>query len=412
MIAAASALRLTAALIAQGDLAAVELSVPTPPPETGTRWTSARLRLAAGSEWDTNARRAVQGEDVQGGAVAFPNASRPFDVVSDGLVRVVVDSAGSLRFNERHSLRGHYVLGLKRFFSESTEDLLVQEVGLTSEQRWLSSVRTTLNGAYKGSRIRSQLRDYDVLTGGLGTYFRFSSSVTADVQARLTRFIFSAESRFNYWGPRASLGVTYRPYRRVSIAVRGGATGRFYDGRALVEGVFVGTSGDENPDATILTFCENPEAELEDGYRCTPAGQRRDIEAIASLSISYRGPFLLSAQYLLRLQRSNSDFENIDRHRIELTATFPLPWRLTVNALGALQFNQGVSITDQKFLADADENQNNLNIGIQRPIFDDLYLEARYSLFTNQFSSADVTFFRHTAYLGLGYRADLVDVSR
>ena len=110
----------------------------------------------------------------------------------------------------------------------------------------------------------------------------------------------------------------------------------------------------------------------------------------------------------MRLQRSNSDFENIDRHRIEITATFGLPGRFTVNVLGALQINDGVSITDQKFLADDDENQNSLNVGVQRPIFGDAYAEARYALFTNQFSTADASFIRHTVYLGVGVRADLL----
>ncbi|MEL7372761.1 MAG: hypothetical protein AAFN74_27800, partial [Myxococcota bacterium] len=150
------------------------------------------------------------------------------------------------------------------------------------------------------------------------------------------------------------------------------------------------------------------EAEREAGYICTPAGRRLDFEITGALSISYRGPFLLSAQYLLRLQRSNSDFENIDRHRVEVTATVALPLGITANLLGALQFNQGVSITDQKFLADADENQNSFNLGLQRALDDDLYLEGRYALFTNQFTAAEVTFFRHTFYVGLGYRANLL----
>ncbi len=378
-----------------------------------TRWTLGRLRLAAGSEWDTNARRAIQGADAEGDNVAFPLASRPFDVVSDGLVRVVVDSAGALQFGANHGLRGHYVLGAKRFFTESTEDLLVQEIGLASQHRWSKSFQLGLNGTYKGSRIRSGLRDYDVLTGGVGGTVRLAKHWRVDLQARLTRFLFAAETRFNYWGPRGSLGLSFRPRRGFSFSLRGGATSRLYDGRALVEGVFVDATGTPVGGAeTILTFCENPEAVRQQGYVCEPAGRRRDVEFTGSAGISYRGAFLVSAQYLLRLQRSNSDFENIDRHRLELTATFVLPGQITMNILGSLQFNQGVSITDQKFLADSDENQNSVNVGLQRPLTDAMYLEARYSLFTNQFSAADVTFFRHTIYAGLGYRADLLGVSR
>ena len=380
----------------------------------GPRWTSARLRVALGSEWDTNARRAIQGADVESPTVAFPAASRPFEVVSDGLMRVVVDSAAGLRFGSRHALRGHYVLGAKRFFRETTEDLLVQEIGLASGHQVADTFNLGLDATYKGSRIRSGLRDYDVLTGGLRGTVRLGEGLTSSLQARLTRFFFAVEPRFDYWGPRATLSVDYRPIRRLSLAARGGFTTRFYDGPALVEAIFVGNdNGTVPPDGSFrLTFCDNPAEERQRGYACSPAGLRRDYEVTASISISYRGPFLLSGQYLLRLQRSNSDFENIDRHRFELLATFRLPLDLTVNIIGALQFNQGVSITDQKFLADADENQNSVNVGLQRPLGDLVYLEARYALFTNQFTAAAVTFFRHTVYLGLGYRGDLLAVSR
>ena len=397
-----------------GLFAAQTPTTATAPVETDAdaHWTLARLRLAAGSEWDTNARRAIRGDDAEGDNVAFPNANRPFDVVSDGLVRVVVDSAAGLRFGKNHGVRGHYVLGAKRFFAESTEDLLVQEIGLSSQHRVSKAFRLSFDGTYKGSRIRSGLRDYDVLTGGLGGTVRLARNWNVDVQARLTRFMFSAETRFNYWGPRGSIGVSYRPRRGFSFSVRGGATGRYYDGRALVEGIFVDATGAPVGGDNILTFCENPADVLDQGYICSPAGRRRDLEVTGSVGVSYRGPLLISAQYLLRLQRSNSDFENIDRHRVELTATFILPGRITVNILGALQFNQGVSITDQKFLADSDENQNSVNVGLQRPLSDEVYLEGRYSLFANQFSAADVTFFRHTVYAGLGYRADLLGVSR
>ena len=378
-----------------------------------TRWSVGRLRLAMGSELDTNARRAIQGAAVEGDAVAFPNASRPFEVVSDGLLRVVLDSAAGLRFGDHSELRGHYVLGAKRFFQETTEDLLVQEIGLASQHRLADPLQFIVDGTYKGSRIRSGLRDYDVLTAGLELVLRLGGGWLLDVQGRLTRFEFATEPRFDFWGPRGSAALTYRPHRRFTIAARGGVTRRLYDGRALVERIYVGDPGQSQlEDTGGLTFCENPAAELMNGYQCTPAGERRDLEVTASLSLSYRGPFLISAQYLMRLQRSNSDFENIDRHRFELTATFVMPGRVTVNVLGALQFNQGVSITDQKFLADADENQNSVNIGLQRPLTDTVYLEGRYALFANQFNEADVTFFRHTGYIGLGYRGDFVGVSR
>ncbi|MEM7678708.1 MAG: hypothetical protein AAF449_22230, partial [Myxococcota bacterium] len=113
------------------DPTAIEQTNPTAE-ASSVRWTRARLRLAAGSELDTNARRAIQGADVEGDTVAFRDANRPFEVVSDGLARVVIESEAGLILNDNHALRGHYVLGAKRFFTETTEDLLVQELGLAS----------------------------------------------------------------------------------------------------------------------------------------------------------------------------------------------------------------------------------------------------------------------------------------
>ena len=115
--------------------------------------------------------------------------------------------------------------------------------------------------------------------------------------------------------------------------------------------------------------------------------------------------FVIGLRYLLRLQRSNSELENIDRHRISLQGTVELPWALMLNVLAGLQINTGVSVTDTRYLAEDDENQNSVQVQLGRALSEDLGLEARYALFANQFTTAEVDFLRHTVYLGLRYRA-------
>jgi len=147
---------------------------------------------------------------------------------------------------------------------------------------------------------------------------------------------------------------------------------------------------------------------LPDNYTCTPR-LRRDTEVQLAAGVTYRGGILVGGQYLLRRQRSTSELENVDRHRLTLFGTVGLPLDLTLSGLAALQINTGASLTDNRFLAEDDENQNSLQLQLRRPLFEGLSIEARYALFANQFSTAAANFVRHTVYLGVSYRVGLLD---
>lgn len=364
-------------------------------PDQGTDRVRVNLRVAAGAEWDTNARRAVPND----GGDVLSSASRPTEVVSDGLARVTVDTKLRLDLAPGHRIVGAYLLGAKRFFRESGEDLLVNSASLSTAHGLTSWLTVTTVGAAKLSRIRNGSRNYNFGFGQGSLILHPVRTFDVDLHGGLTVFTFPVESNFDYLGPRAGGALRYRPMRGLSLSAGFDWVWRRYEGNALV----IGTVPDENQNPiNVLTFC-TPE-DREEGVTCAAQGRRRDTEAQISANVAYRGTFVLGGGYLLRMQRSNSDLEDIDRHRLSVFATIGLPLDLTLNVLAALQINNGVSLTDTKFLAEDDETQNSVQVGLGYALTEEIGIDLRYALFANQFSTNDVDFLRQTVYLGVAYR--------
>lgn len=388
----ASALLLLA-LAAGPDVGALDEQAPS----WGSLW--AQVQASSGAELDTNARRAVSG-DLQS---VFLDASRPNEKVADGLLRLLFDVQGNLQVGKNHQVYSGYVLGAKRFFTKDTEDLITHNLTLGSAHRLGAGFDLGLSGWFKSSRIRAELRDYNLGIATMQVGFQATDVLRISLGAELMSFRFYNEGRFDYWGPRTSLRVSYRFDKAVSVYVRGAFAHRRYRGNALVEGTL-----ELDPEAEpLLLFCENEEFQRQQGILCESAGPRRDLEGQIELGGRARvGPALLRGGYVARLQRSNGDFENIDRHRLFGQVTWALPWKLTANVLATLQLNDGVSVTDTKFLAEDDENQNSLRVQLRRPLADPVDLELNYGLFANQFSTADVSFLRQTVSLGVRVHFD------
>ncbi|MEO1228806.1 MAG: hypothetical protein AAFZ18_07880 [Myxococcota bacterium] len=343
---------------------------------------SVQVRASAGAEVDTNARRAV--------SVSAADS----EVVTDGLVRVTAEVEGQVRGRGGHFLVGQFGVGAKRFVEEDTEDLLAFRAQLQGRlslgRGWFLGAR----GWGRLSRIRNRRRDYELgeMTAELGwRRGPFEAAAFGGGSA----FGFGIEPRFDYVGLAAGGRIGWRPVPELSLNLQGGFRLRDYSGNALV--VSVPVDGDQPP---RRTFCEDPEAELARGFRCTPRN-RQDDEARVGASIRWVGDFLVELGYLVRVQRSTSELENVDRHRISLMATFALPARLDLGFRGGLQINDSVTLTDRAFLAEADENQNVLQFHLQRPIEGPVTAELRYALFANQFADVAAEFIRHTVYAGL-----------
>lgn len=382
-----------------------------PTPLKLSDWAQLKLRVTLGSEWDSNAKRAIPNNQQN----PLPNASRPDDVVQDGLARLLIDVGANLKLHERHRVRLGYVLGAKRFFTQDTEDLLVHDLRLSSIHgftRWLSA---SVQGTLRASRIRSGRRDYNLglATGVLS--FRLHQTLDLNLNGGFNYFHFPIETHFDYLGPRAGGGLAWRPIRGLSVNAELNHVWRDYNSNALVRTQIIYVDDPSTPgvDESLLnndprnnfdaTFCDT--APTPYVVRICEPIERKDREVQVSAGVVYRGGFIVGGQYLLRIQRSTSALERIDRHRVSAFATVGLPYGITVNAIGALQFNNGLSVTDSEFLAEDDENQNSLQAGVRYELFDNVTIELRYALFANQFSTNDISFIRQTVYLGLGYRA-------
>lgn len=338
-----------------------------------------------GTELDTNARRAVLGS---GGL------NTPSEVVTDLSARYTLQLEGRARLSRTLTLEGSYVVGGKQFLSESAQDLVAQSAWLRSGFEWGAwSLSASARG--RSSRIRNGSRDYDLGTANLELRFT-EGPLSFGVQPGVSIFRFGPESRFDYESFEIGGSAYWRVSSNLHLSVLGQFQGRSYAGNGWVVGIPV----DPSTQTAILTFCDDPGALLEAGIRCE-GRLRRDEEIRAIFEVGYLGDFYLRGRYVFRRQRSNSELENVDRHRLSGLATFALPAELDLTLQLGLQFNDSVSFTDRRFLVEADENQNILQVELRRPLNSTLAVEVRYGLFANQFLDAAAEFLRQTVYIGL-----------
>ena len=346
-----------------------------------------RLRLATGGEWDTNAERGVDGEE---GA----------ESTSGALLRLLIEADGQLRWTAQDHLQVRYVLGAKRFFEQSAEDLLVQDLSAYSRHRlgrWFSG---RVSGRWRQSRIRSGRRDYDLGLGGAALSLFPGAGFTVELRGSYSAFEFSPEPDFDNAGPTLGGELTWAPTSKLSFSAHLDHGWLGFSGNAFVLGREVRSDG------SILsrpTLCATPQEQML--LSCRPLG-RDDTELSVGGRAAYRGGFVLGGEALVRMQRSSSLLENIDRFRVSLFATFKLPLSLVFNVLGSVQINKGVSVTASRNLAEDDENQNSLKVQLSRQLIDELSVELGYALFASAFATASASFLRQTGYLGLSVQLD------
>ncbi len=344
--------------------------------------TDGRVRATLGAEWDTNAKRAL---------------SDTANLTQDGLSRLVLDLAGSVEIGGAHWLDLGYVLGAKRFFTESSEDLWVHDLRGTTTHRLTTGMTASLFSSFRSNRIKSGLRDYDLFHIGAEWRYQPIKTLRFMLHGGFQNFSFAPEQRFAYRGPEFGGTISFNPTPKLQLQGGLEVIRRDYRGNALV----VGTRIVENTEEAVLTFCDDP---LE-GLTCTPI-ERDDQELRYKLGIVYQGGFIVGADYLLMVQRSTSNLEDIDRHRASAFISLWLPLKLSLSLLGQIQFSQGVSVTQNRLLQEDDEAQNSVELQLARHVTTHLRLELRYAFFRNQFNSNNVHFARHTVYVGLGYLAE------
>ena len=361
--------------------------------QVGTATNAVEIRFATGAEWDTNAQRAVSSGSA-------PIGFSGLQIVGDGLVRVTGQVSGQLAPTRRTGVWLRYQLGAKRFFRQQSEDFLSHQ--FVGQGAWSPTGWMTLGvaGSFRLSRLHSELRDYNLGNGNVSARVFLSDDLSLSARGAFTGYRFLFDDHFDFRGPSAGGGVTYRLFSGLWLDAGVDHHWRFFDQNGFVEGFVIGTGEPK------MTRCDPPAQQL---LTCTPLVPE-ETEVDLTGGVQYLGSFRVSARYRLRIRRSTSPYENIDRHRISLEGTIPIVDRLTANIAAIVQLTAGTSARDDVAQSEDDENRNNLTVGIRYALTDTIAADFRYSLYLDLFKTNEATYRRQLFYLGLGYRTGLLSL--
>lgn len=333
-----------------------------------------RADLRVGIEYDDNPLR-LQEEDPRGGSAG--SEGDDFDEAPDRLVRYFssVDWAHGLGQGGRvwADLRH----GGKVFARRTEADALLTQVrvGVRKEvgkSGWLGASADVKDRTERRSRLDYNRGGVGVSGGGaLGAW---------KLQAGLgwRYFAFKPSPASSSTGPKGTVGARLEMSDEWSTWVDYGLTARFFE-RSISEEARVNTTA------------------------------RRDIYHLGALGVGYRGAFIGEATYSLMYNDSTIEAQGLLRHRVDLSATVALPWRLYATArLDVQRAERGTSARpDALFFVDED-NRNVMVLSLARDLGDAWEVEARYSRYREAFTGVDaageLNYRRQTVLVGLGYR--------
>lgn len=376
------------ALLASQNVLAPPLDVVAPPPTEDRAWLwqpTLSLRVAAGSEWDSNAPRAP----------TTPGAAAP---PGDGVVRVLADLRARLDLTTRDLLTARYVVGMKRFFAQDPEDLFVHDLEASASVGLPAALDLQLRGRHRASHVRSGARDYTLSSAEGGLSWRPYEVVRLSAAARVDAFDFPPTCELAYVGPGARVAVDVSPLESLELGAQGGWAWRTYEGAFQLD---QGTQG---------VLCRGGDE------------SRRDSEPSLGIHGTYRGGIIAGVELQARFTRSTQltqsaeapnapaeeEFADLDRYRASAFVTAPLPLELVLSVAGTLQFNRSQTSSPdvpRSLEVEDDENQNSLEVQLSRPVGGGVEVVVRYALYANEFATAEADFLRHTAYLGLSFEA-------
>ncbi|MGI5862467.1 MAG: hypothetical protein ACOX6T_10485 [Myxococcales bacterium] len=277
------------------------------------------------------------------------------DSRADPLLAATGSAHGRLRLGADHRLSARYDLGLKKFLSETDEDVAVQQLGLDYATR-LGPLAVGFDGSGKLRLSRGGSRDYRDAAGDAFVEWSLSHALATRLSAGVRWFSYPPDSSYSSFGPRASLALRYQPWRKLGLSLAVSGTLPDYEGTA-----------------------RRPDGELS-------AEPRRDRQLAAQLQASFRGPVLAQASYLWSGTWSNSFGESTRRHRIAaaLTARLPLSFFASAQvAWQAIHYPEGLFLSKEllDLLLYDDESQSSLSLKLARPITKVLEIEAKYAVY-------------------------------
>jgi len=343
-------------------------------------WVILALALAAASP-----ALAVDFEGTGRGALRLAvdsNARRDFEqfgTQSDGVVSAIASGRGRLIF-PWGVLAGTYDLAAQKFFTLTSEDVLIQSATLALSIPIGGLVAAGVEGRAKDRRGGS--RKYTDLAGGAFLLFLPGDGWTVRLAGSGHRFIYPPFFPYSFTAGEASGQVQYRFARRHSVALLGDFGVRWFNAIA-----------DVNP---AQPPSPNPE-------------QRVDKVFVAGLSYRYQGPFLASAAYSYGNFDSNSFGQSAHRHRLSASLGVRLPWQSTLLAEGVLEFTNypdRIFVSPEILLID-DQNLNSISIKLARPILSGVDVEVEYAFYHASLPGPEATYKYLRMVGGIGLTARL-----
>ena len=319
----------------------------------------AQLRL--GLEVDDNPLRAPGQVQEQADAVARYFASL------DGAYGL--DASSTVVVQVRH--------GGKRFYQAQDADTLLTQASLSYQRHLPYGLTWWVSADAKDRTERVSFLDYH--SGGVASALAWRSAWAAlEASAGWRYFAFKPNNATGTDGPLAALMLRAPLDQSWQLMASYTWLYRRFDVRQLV-------------------------AEPEQSGVFTQTDQlRRDHFHVMRLGASWRGPVVLDGGYVLSLNRSNSAGQALQRHSVELTMTAPLGWGLLGSAHAELLRTtyEDPFLIDANFLIDED-NRNSVVLALARPLGERWDVEARYSVFTQEFGGAS-DYRRQTLMIALG----------
>lgn len=379
-------------------IAAVAVLLPVAPVGAEPDW---NLQLEGGSEYDSNIHRIEvrEGEDVP------------------------VDAAALARLGARHRLSWRRVAGerlslssfggLKLFTTESGQSENVGVVSADGAYEWTLRGRGAVLGLHGGYYDAIPFELADASSDYRGRNFR-----TASAEGSTTLL---ADG-----GHRVSARIGYRTFEYKPDPL--------FDWAGDHYALFYSTTWwrgdpDQDPDATSIDLHAGYQIERR-GYDSSArtsscadedaadplcsAGTRlarADLNHSLAAELVYTGERIYSARYELQVNDSNSHGESLVRQRLRAGLTTELWWRLYLTAEATVLVNVYLDplllARDEQattFVSIEDENRNSLSLHLSRPLGQHWAAEARYAIYSNEFTNDELSFRRQTAYLGMVYR--------
>jgi hypothetical protein len=136
----------------------------------------------------------------------------------------------------------------------------------------------------------------------------------------------------------------------------------------------------------------------------TPAIPRLDVPLRLQLAFTSGRAIYIQTLYMLLRNQSNARGESFTRHRAFGVVGLRAPFDIVVAAqlgIQVTQYDDGISLGQQLFLADDDEGQNSAELVIAKPWHFGVTVEARFAWYGNELAKERLSFSRTTASVGV-----------